>query len=154
MEKYIEYIQKRYNARMTLEGKTPKAERYQLDDIDEMIFPTIKLLNEKGYFTRGSCSGHFEESNKTYIQFDKEIKPEDFPSIPKGFHGEILQLNDCRPLTKQEIESGQMAAFDKVSIYQISQEATGTDCGKFIYILNANAALLKWALELPARKPN
>lgn len=152
---YIAEMQKNYNAKMLEIESTPKAERYQYNNIDEMILPAVKLLNEKGYFTRGCCSGHFGKNIKTYIQFDREIKQEDFPNIPKGFQDGILQLIDFRPLTEQEIESRRVSAVDNVSIYEISAEETGgTGYNGFLSILKANAALLEWALQLPERKPN
>lgn len=43
----------------------------ELVDIDEVILPTIKLLNEKGYGTIYSCAGHTYIKSNPYILFDK-----------------------------------------------------------------------------------
>ena len=55
----------------------------QVVEIDDMILPLIKILNEKGYMTTYTCSGHsYEKDTNTYIAFDIETVPK---SIPKGF---------------------------------------------------------------------
>lgn len=52
-------------------------------EIDDMIMPIIKVLNQKGYKTKFCCSGHYYENNtNTYISFDELTIPKIFP---KGF---------------------------------------------------------------------
>jgi hypothetical protein len=52
-------------------------------EIDDILMPIIKILNDKGYITRYCCSGHYyEEDTNTYISFDVETIPK---PIPKGF---------------------------------------------------------------------
>lgn len=49
--------------------------------IDDLIAPTIQILNLKGYRTAWSCSGHVREGfDCAYIQFEfGEITPEELP---------------------------------------------------------------------------
>lgn len=52
-------------------------------EIDDMILPIIKILNEKGYITEYCCSGHsYEDNTNTYIAFNIETIPK---VLPKGF---------------------------------------------------------------------
>jgi len=52
--------------------------------IDELLVPTITILNKKGYKTKYSCSGHsYQENPNCYIMFQSKI-----PSVPKGFKSE------------------------------------------------------------------
>ena len=50
--------------------------------IDDLIAPTIQILNLKGYKTAWSCSGHVREGfNSAYILFEfGEITPEELPA--------------------------------------------------------------------------
>lgn len=60
-------------------------------DIDELLIPTIKILNQKGYCTIFCCSGHYYGQHPNgYISFEKGV---DIPYLPKGFEKEIY--NDC-----------------------------------------------------------
>lgn len=61
----------------------------KLDTIDEMMLPTLIMLNEKGYIIKYSCSGHCHLLSETpwidtYIAFDGNCAP-DFENLPKGF---------------------------------------------------------------------
>lgn len=51
-------------------------------EIDELIAPTIIILNQKGYMTEFCCSGHwYKTSFKPYIKFvDKENTPKVLPA--------------------------------------------------------------------------
>lgn len=52
-------------------------------EIDDMLLPIIKKLNQKGYITQYCCSGHtYENDTNTYISFDTDTVPK---SIPKDF---------------------------------------------------------------------
>lgn len=66
----------------------PKTNCYgELVEVDELMIPTIKTLNEKGYRTVMCCSGHYTKKNPlAYIYFVEGI---DIPSIPAGFKKEI-----------------------------------------------------------------
>ncbi len=39
-------------------------------EIDVLIYPLIKLLNEKGYKTVSCCSGHIYDKGSFYIEFE------------------------------------------------------------------------------------
>lgn len=55
----------------------------QVVEIDDVLMPVIKILNEKGYMTSYCCSGHYYENDtNTYISFDIETVPN---TTPKGF---------------------------------------------------------------------
>lgn len=47
-----------------------KTVRWNGKDIDVLIYPLIKLLNEKGYKTVNSCSGHIHDKGAFYIEFE------------------------------------------------------------------------------------
>jgi len=49
--------------------------------VDDLIAPTIQLLNQKNYITAGCCSGHAEYNPcEGYIQYDfGEMTPETLP---------------------------------------------------------------------------
>ncbi len=55
-------------------------------EIDELIAPTIVMLNQKGYITKYCCSGHFYKENpvlNTYIYFEDYVE---LPmELPYGF---------------------------------------------------------------------
>ena len=78
--------------------------------IDDLIAPTIQILNLKGYRTAWSCSGHVREGfNSAYIQFEfGGITPEE---LPDGWFWEedghmLYQYESYSPDDlKQEIEA-------------------------------------------------
>lgn len=53
----------------------PKVNCYgRVVEIDELMLPTIMLLNQKGYITDFCCSGHsYEEGCYPYIAFDNDF---------------------------------------------------------------------------------
>lgn len=57
---------------------------YELIQIDKNIWPSIKVLNNKWYFTESCCEGHIEDNPKPfiYIMFRKNQK---FKTVPDGF---------------------------------------------------------------------
>lgn len=58
-------------------------------EIDDILLPIIKKLNQKGYITQYCCSGHtYEGDTNTYIAFDNDTIPK---TIPKDF---ILEDED------------------------------------------------------------
>ncbi|XMB85886.1 hypothetical protein RJG79_10825 [Mycoplasmatota bacterium WC44] len=47
-----------------------------LEEIDELMIPTIISLNKKGYITLHCCSGHmFDGCPQVYIKFDNDNAP-------------------------------------------------------------------------------
>lgn len=95
-------------------------------EIDELIAPTIIILNQKGYMTEFCCSGHWYNKStfKPYIKFvDKENTPE---MIPDGWDFEgncVIRYTDQTKF--------------KSTIDQFSCVAT------------LNQRILQWAIDLP-----
>lgn len=54
-------------------------------ELDDLIAPTIQLLNQKNYITSACCSGHANDVEPMgYIQFDfGEMTPE---VLPEGWY--------------------------------------------------------------------
>jgi len=95
-------------------------------EVDEMILPTIKLLNQKGYMTEYCCSGHYgRDISSIYIKFYEECFEDIINSdLPEEF----------------EIESGSTIRYSP-------NEELGS-YAKFTYIMMKNIELLRWAMEL------
>ena len=60
---------------------------WDLIQIDEAIQDHVRLLNEKGYHTSGSCEGHFKDGRADLtLQIILARDNEDiFPPLPEGF---------------------------------------------------------------------
>ena len=67
--------------------------------IDELIYPTILLLNQNGYTTEFCCSGHMkEDSIQCYILFAQETSDkiiQSFPVFPEGWTVEFVNFHRC-----------------------------------------------------------
>lgn len=103
-------------------------------NVDELLLPTIIILNKKGYYTESSCSGHLYESSfpTTYILFNQNIE---LPNIPNGYE---IRENGC----------------GNVEIYKDIAKQNNTWYFKskdeiFSLIFENSKDLLKWAQELP-----
>ena len=94
-------------------------------EIDELMIPVIKTLNEKGYCTEYCCSGHYGDGyTNTYIKFSEWVElPEE---LPDGFvyeeRGNVIRKNYVDNLHPNE---------------------------KYIEILNTTKDLIEWADNLP-----
>lgn len=122
------YDSENINKKMFLEDvPCPKSSCYgYLVEIDELLLPTIKILNEKGYFTKFCCSGHYSSQNpRCYIMFDEGIC---LPYIPNGFKENVISNCVC-------IESGTLS---DVFYYD-----------DFLKICDNAKLLLEWAIKLP-----
>ncbi len=124
-------------------------------DVDELIAPTIQILNQKGYTTRFCCSGHplnnwlFIDSEaeegyvkagsplQSYILFEEGIT---LPSIPHGFEEGINKYGD-KPRMFIEKDHPVTSAFEN----QFFEKARR--------ILETMKELYEWALELPDFEP-
>lgn len=97
----------------------------QLIHLDEMIYPTIRLLNKKGWITRYCCSGHiYGKIQQAYIYFEPKYVKE-LPSLPKGF---VLDEKIDDPIIRS---TNKNSSDNPLPIYR-------------------NASILyKWAKELP-----
>lgn len=103
-----------------------------LIEVDELMLPTIKILNQKGYFTKFCCSGHYYDQHpEGYITFYEDIK---LPNIPKGWHEE--NFNNCTTIrsfiTKGKYRKPKINDFKK--------------------ICNNAKLLVDWAIKLPNNK--
>ena len=97
-----------------------------LIEIDELLIPTIKLLNDKGYMTKFCCSGHYTGQHpRSYITFYEGI---DVPSVPNGF--EKNMFNGC-------------------VIIESSTPLRRPTYKDFYKICDNAKTLLKWANSLP-----
>ena len=94
-------------------------------EIDELMIPVIKTLNEKGYCTEYCCSGHYGDGyTNTYIKFSEWVElPEE---LPDGFvyeeRGNVIRKNYVDNLHPNQ---------------------------KYIEILNTTKDLIEWADNLP-----
>ena len=94
-------------------------------EIDELMIPVIKTLNEKGYCTEYCCSGHYGDGyTNTYIKFSEWVElPEE---LPDGFvyeeRGNVIRKNYVDNLHPNQ---------------------------KYIEILNTTKDLVEWADNLP-----
>ena len=94
-------------------------------EIDELMIPVIKTLNEKGYCTEYCCSGHYGDGyTNTYIKFSEWVElPEE---LPNGFvyeeRGNVIRKNYVDNLHPNK---------------------------KYIEILNTAKDLIEWADNLP-----
>jgi len=102
-----------------------------LVQIDEMMLPTISLLNKKGYRTRFCCSGHVYDNPymffETYICFESHVK---LPSLPDGFHYTGDYYEGRFAISKNIFDDW-------------------TDTYRQTELLKNNLILLEWARELP-----
>ena len=94
-------------------------------EIDELMIPVIKTLNEKGYCTEYCCSGHYGDGyTNTYIKFSEWVElPEE---LPDGFVYEE-RGNVIRKYCVDNLHPNQ----------------------KYIEILNTTKDLIEWADNLP-----
>ena len=111
----------------------PKRSCYgKVVEIDDILVPTIILLNEKGYYTTASCSGHLEEVDTTcYIVFDEEVKK--LPSVPPGF----------------TLMSALTADGEKIITLSKEFKRAPSAVHSFQEILTTALQLYAWALSLP-----
>ena len=95
-------------------------------EVDEVILPTIRVLNQKGYITLFCCSGHFNMGvSNIYIKFEEECFDAIINSdLPEDF----------------EIEDGDVIRYTPSEIYSAER--------KFEFILQKNIELLQWATSL------
>ena len=100
-------------------------------EVDELMLPTIKILNEKGYTTKFCCSGHYYHSNSSgYLWFEEWVE---LPNLPEGFSiDKNTEVGICIRPTR---------AFDRNHY-----EPTYKD---FSIICDEAKSLFEWAANLP-----
>jgi hypothetical protein len=91
-------------------------------ELDELIAPTIILLNQKGYYTKFCCSSHwYEEGSTAYIYFYEDCLPE---TISPSFKQNVMP-NVIRATYNDKSES------------------------KYDFAYRVNKELYEWAKSLP-----
>jgi len=87
----------------------------QLFECDELLAPTISLLNKKGYKTLYCCSGHIKPSdvlvyNHVYSKYQKNLnidcyiafeKPVKLSNVPDGYNIEKSEDSDFITIRKE-----------------------------------------------------
>lgn len=100
-------------------------------EIDELLIPTIIMLNRKGYVTEYCCSGHYyEDYPNCYITFYADMAPVT-AGLPRGFKVEYSGSENQPTLTIRR------------TFRRRQERALFTD------ILNTAIRLYDWALLLP-----
>ena len=110
--------------------------------IDDLIAPTIQVLNRKGYITEWSCSGHsLEESFIIDGEFGKYIKATSPPNSYISFKEDIsLPTLPCG-FVKDSVSNKltiRKWSYDGDNFFEISRN-----------ILETMEQIYKWALDLP-----
>ena len=103
-------------------------------EIDELILPAIKILNEKCYLTEFCCSGHWYDGSYPYIKFLDDIE---LPSLPDGWRADedkFLSLSVCIRPYKIDKDEHCLGPSESVEHY--------------LWILDSIKNLIKWAEEL------
>lgn len=79
-----------YETYTTLFQNCPKTSCYgYVIEVDDLMLPTIMLLNQKGYYTKFCCSGHtYDKDCYPYVAFD-------------SFLNEMLNENEFNELFKE-----------------------------------------------------
>lgn len=108
-------------------------------EIDELMFPIIKLLNDKGYSTTNCCSGHaYDECCHPYIAFHEYLRQDIFED------GELEELFSDLP-NGWELE----VSDDRWSFCLRNYIPHKDTIEMYEDIVNANLALLKYVDKLP-----
>lgn len=95
--------------------------------IDELIYPTILLLNQNGYITEFCCSGHMkEDSVQCYILFTQETSDKiikSFPVFPKHWEAKFSNFHrfylGCDLKSKCDDEKYQQILKANSELYEI-----------------------------------
>lgn len=90
---------------------------YYLVQIDKLMLPIIRELNEKGYKTTGCCAGHlYEDFLNIYICFAEDY---DFDQpFPDG--GRYSKVKHCISYTASAEDCDNLADFQRETLYQLS----------------------------------
>lgn len=100
-------------------------------EIDELMVPIIRLLNEKGFATRYCCSGHsYEQGSSPYIAFD---------SFLLDYYG-LEELRDAFITAPWHFETSNRYAF----ILRASLEGANSELERYEKICEANIKLFRF----------
>jgi len=113
---------------------------HKIIEIDDLLAPIVKILNQKGYTTLYCCSGHLcKDGCNTYITFPSNIE---LPLIPENF---ILEDKEFYTI------QGWDKFYDntKYSIRRWYMDVRQNDELLYKEIINVHLQLLEWAKILP-----
>jgi hypothetical protein len=119
-------------------------------ELDSLMVPIISVLREKGYVTRGCCSGHHD---KIYVQDTGLMPNEDDPYFLKDIITWIVfSIKDPLPVPPQGVDSSTFSDFYRISYDNKIKYPNGIY--KPIEVIkseteSSNLALLEWAKSLP-----
>lgn len=112
--------------------------------IDAEIYPTIKILNEKGYYTDFSCSGHYDEytggTSYAYISFGPVSKMAERSGVYDN-------ISDNIPDTWHLDTTDYFGFGHRGHVIRVRDEVQDTDPDK-----NYLKDILNWAKQLPNLK--
>ena len=104
-------------------------------EIDELMVPIIKLLNEKGYMTAYCCSGHVYGNGATaYICLDE-------------FMTEIFEAEEMRKLLPESWKMG-VDSFGRINFTHMLKY-NDTESEQYKDILKANMEFYEFVEKLP-----
>lgn len=121
-------------------------------DIDRLIYPTIKLLNEKGYITDYCCSGHANcKLDNPYILFKYNYEFSNYKQ--NRFFGQRISdlqysitVNDGYINLRTAIHFDGTMSFEQ---YQEFEKYKTIEEKRQAYINKVNKDLYEWAKRLP-----
>ena len=123
-------------------GYCPKPSCYcEVVEVDEMMLPTIKILNEKGYPTTYCCSGRlYDNGCNIYVAFHSLLldvfKKDEIMELFKDLPSEWkLTFNQNDGFSIQHMMDYTLREKDDVALYE--------------EIVNVNLSLLKFVKTLP-----
>lgn len=106
----------------------------QIEDIDDLMYPILCILNDKGYETAFSCSGHLDDTVfDVYILFKKIYN---FDIVPVDFK---ISLDRERSVVRF-----------KLTVTEFAKQKKRNQVVPLINKLNNE--LLEWANKLPYRQ--
>ncbi len=117
-------------------------------DIDELIAPTIQVLNQKGYITRFCCSGH--PFNIWLMEGDEDDCQE--TAVPLNSYiafAEGITLPSLPPDFVKEQSVGNSRSLIIRKWYKINNDSDNQFFEKAKKILKTMEQLYQWALDLP-----
>ncbi len=102
-------------------------------ELDELIAPAIILLNQKGYFTKYCCSGHWYNPYSPYIYFESGFEPVCEP--PKDFTWEFVEKDNGNTIMRAH-----------------HSDDINNHAEKYEWVYKINKNLYEWADNLPVRE--
>lgn len=106
-------------------------------EVDYEIQPAVTILNQKGYKTKSSCSGHSDiEPLGTYIAFER---PYQFNTLPDGWRYDFFTYRKIRKEYRHIMRPWRIPSKVLHSMNEVERDN---------YIEKVNSDLITWAEEL------